>query len=136
MTSQLCGSVYLLHLEPGLPVTGSRVARHYLGFAEHDVDARIQQHLRRQGSPLVAAVLAAGIGAPGRRLVEAGPAADADLIALSWSRTLAPGRAAMGRQVLAESPIPMLLMPVKPLRVGPRGLRVATNPHRPAGYPG
>ena len=54
------GSVYLLHLEPGRRVTGNRVARHYLGFAERDVDARIAQHLRRQGSPLVAAVLAAG----------------------------------------------------------------------------
>ena len=54
------GSVYMLHFEPGLPVTGYRVARHYLGFAEHDVDARIEQHLRRHGSPLVVAVLAAG----------------------------------------------------------------------------
>ena len=54
------GSVYLLHFDPGLPVTGNRVARHYLGFAEHDVEARVAQHLRRQGSPLVAAVLAAG----------------------------------------------------------------------------
>ena len=34
---------------PGLPVTGNRVARHYLGFAEHDVRARVTQHLRRQG---------------------------------------------------------------------------------------
>ena len=54
------GHVYLLHLEPGLVVTGNRVARHYLGFAERDVDARVAQHLRRQGSPLVAAVIAAG----------------------------------------------------------------------------
>ena len=54
------GHVYLLHLEPGLPVTGNRVARHYVGFAERDVDARVAQHLRRQGSPLVAAVIAAG----------------------------------------------------------------------------
>ncbi len=54
------GCVYLLHFDPGLAVTGNRVARHYLGFAEHDVDARVEQHLRRQGSPLVAAVLAAG----------------------------------------------------------------------------
>ena len=54
------GSVYLLHFEPGLPVTGNRVARHYLGFAESDVDARVARHLRGQGSPLVAAVMAAG----------------------------------------------------------------------------
>lgn len=53
-------SVYLLHFEPGLPVTGDRVARHYLGFAERDVDGRVARHLQRQGSPLVAAVPAAG----------------------------------------------------------------------------
>jgi hypothetical protein len=53
------GNVYPLHFEPGLPVTGNRVARHYLGFAERNVQARVAQHLRRQGSPLVAAVLAA-----------------------------------------------------------------------------
>jgi hypothetical protein len=54
------GSVYLLHFEPGLPVTANRVARHYLGFAERDVEARVALHLRRRGSPLVAAVLVAG----------------------------------------------------------------------------
>jgi hypothetical protein len=41
-------------------VTGNRVARQLLGFAERDVDARVVQHLRRKGSPLVAAVIAAG----------------------------------------------------------------------------
>lgn len=56
----ITGSVYLLHFDPGLRVTGNRVARHYLGFADHDVQARVAQHLRRQGSPLVAEVLAAG----------------------------------------------------------------------------
>jgi hypothetical protein len=60
MSKQRGGSVYLLHFEPGLPVTGNRIARHYLGFAERDIDARIAQHLRPQGSPLVAAVIAAG----------------------------------------------------------------------------
>jgi hypothetical protein len=54
------GTVYLLHLDPGLPVTGNRVARHYLGWAERDVDGRIAQHLAGRGSPLVAAVLDAG----------------------------------------------------------------------------
>jgi hypothetical protein len=54
------GSVYLLHFEPALRVTGNRVARHYLGFAERDVDGRAAQHLQRHGSPLVAAVMRAG----------------------------------------------------------------------------
>ena len=48
MSKQRGGSVYLLHFEPGLPVTGNRIARHYLGFAERDIDARIAQHLRRR----------------------------------------------------------------------------------------
>ena len=53
-----CG-VYLLHFEPGLPVTGNRVARHYLGWAV-DVDAGLAQHLSDHGSPLVAAAVRAG----------------------------------------------------------------------------
>ena len=57
----MIGTVYLLHLEPGLPVTGSRVARHYLGWtAGEDVQQRLDQHLAGRGSPLVAAVIAAG----------------------------------------------------------------------------
>jgi hypothetical protein len=56
----MSGTVYLLHLEPGLPVTGNRVARHYLGFTDRGVDERVAQHLHGRGSPLVAAVLAAG----------------------------------------------------------------------------
>jgi hypothetical protein len=35
------GGVYLPDVDPGLPVTGNRVARHDLGFAEQDVDARV-----------------------------------------------------------------------------------------------
>lgn len=39
----------------------ARTARRQLaGDAERDVNARIARHLRRQGSPLVAAVIAAG----------------------------------------------------------------------------
>ena len=55
----MLGSVYLLHFEPGLP-NGSRVVRHYLGWTEGDVDARVAEHLAGRGSPLVRAVVAAG----------------------------------------------------------------------------
>jgi hypothetical protein len=54
------GTVYLLHLEPGLAVTGDRVARHYLGWTGADVDERVREHLAGRGSPLVRAALAAG----------------------------------------------------------------------------
>ena len=55
----MMGTVYLLHLEPGLPITGNRVARHYPNFTEFDVEERVGEHLRGRGSPLIAAVLAA-----------------------------------------------------------------------------
>jgi hypothetical protein len=54
------GTVYLLHFEPGLPVTGTRVARHYLGWTEGDVDDRLAQHVAGRGSPLVHAAVSAG----------------------------------------------------------------------------
>jgi hypothetical protein len=54
------GTVYLLHVEHVLPVTGNRVARQYLGWVAGDVDERLAQHRTGRGSPLVAAVVAAG----------------------------------------------------------------------------
>lgn len=54
------GTVYLLHFEPGLRVTGTRVARHYLGWTEGDVDDRLAQHVAGRGSPLVHAAVSAG----------------------------------------------------------------------------
>ena len=38
------GTVYLAHLEPGLPVTADRVARHYLGYTDGEVSDRVAQH--------------------------------------------------------------------------------------------
>jgi predicted GIY-YIG superfamily endonuclease len=48
------GTIYLLHFEPAY-----KHASHYLGWTE-DIDARIDRHQRGQGSPLVAAAVAAG----------------------------------------------------------------------------
>lgn len=52
-------TVYLLHLEPGLPVTANRVARHPIGPTSGNLDARVALHQRRGGSPLIAAAVAA-----------------------------------------------------------------------------
>ncbi len=56
----MLGTVSLLHLESGLPITGGRVAPHYLGWTETDVDARVALHIAGRGSPLVRAALALG----------------------------------------------------------------------------
>lgn len=47
--------IYLIHFN-----TAYHHARHYLGYSPHP-EARVQQHLAGQGSPLVRAVVAAGI---------------------------------------------------------------------------
>jgi hypothetical protein len=56
-------TVCLLHPDPGLPVTAGRVARHYLAFSEGEVADRVAQHLSGRGSPLLAALIAAGAAA-------------------------------------------------------------------------
>lgn len=55
------GTVYLLCFgEHGRPVAAGRVARHYLGWTEGAVEARIAAHRAGAGSPLVAAVVRDG----------------------------------------------------------------------------
>ncbi len=53
------GSVYLLHFDR--PLDGGQRPRHYIGWAL-DVDERVAKHLAGDGSRLVRAVVAAGIG--------------------------------------------------------------------------
>jgi hypothetical protein len=59
------GTVYLIHFHQpigGHPRGGPRsFAQHYLGHAA-DLEARIAEHRRGQGSRLMAAVSAAGVG--------------------------------------------------------------------------
>lgn len=42
-------------------VTGNRYARHYLGWTEGNVDARLRVHLAGQGSPLIRAAVQRGL---------------------------------------------------------------------------
>jgi hypothetical protein len=65
VTARQRGSVYLLHFsEPFHGANGRHIgARHYVGFSQDgDAQRRLQEHLAGQGSPLVKAVVAAGIG--------------------------------------------------------------------------
>ena len=51
------GTAYLQHLDPGLPTSGAQVARHCTDLPVQD---RVGQRLAGRGSPLIAAVIAAG----------------------------------------------------------------------------
>lgn len=53
-------------------------------------------------------------GPAGDAVVEVAEAEEADVIALGWSRNLAPGRALVVRSVLERARIPVLLVPVPP----------------------
>ena len=48
--------IYLIHFERPL-----FHARHYLGFCENDLEARIERHMSGHGSKLMRAVVQAGI---------------------------------------------------------------------------
>src|SRR5918912_995489 len=63
---------YLLHFEQPYRSGRHPGAQHYVGFA-NDIQRRLETHRRGWGSPLVAAVLAAGIEV---RLVRTWPGAD------------------------------------------------------------
>jgi len=51
-------------------------------------------------------------GRPAQVILDAGTAERADVIALGWSQDLTPGRAAVVREVLTRTPIPLILLPV------------------------
>lgn len=54
-------SVYLLCFAPGIRRDERANVRHYCGFTEQTPEARLAEHLAGRGSPLVAAVVRAGI---------------------------------------------------------------------------
>lgn len=55
----MIGTIYLLHLDPGVPRGRGVMSRHYIGWALN-VQDRLAEHERGAGSPLVAAAVANG----------------------------------------------------------------------------
>ncbi len=51
-------------------------------------------------------------GRPAQVILDTGAAERADMIALGWSQDLTPGRAAVVREVLARTTVPLILLPV------------------------
>lgn len=52
------------------------------------------------------------VGVPREHVVDVARVAGVDLVAMGWSQDLAPGRAAVVREVLARCDVPILLVPV------------------------
>lgn len=63
------------------------------------------------------------VGAPSEHVVDVAARLDVDLVALGWSQNLAPGHAAVVREALARSPVPVLLVPVADEQAPPAAAR-------------
>ena len=77
---------------------------------QHNHDAWGEEFLARW-CPAPGARLELRAGRPGGQVLEVATAAGADMIALGWSQDLAPDRAAVVREVLTCTDVPVLLLP-------------------------
>jgi nucleotide-binding universal stress UspA family protein len=78
----------------------------------HEVDAWSREFIERYCPSGTDATLELRIGEPHEHVLDILRESDCDLVALGWSQDLAPGRAAVVRGMLADSPVPVLLAPV------------------------
>jgi nucleotide-binding universal stress UspA family protein len=78
----------------------------------HEVDAWAREFLRRHCPHPELVTLATRVGAPGEHVLGVAREWSVDMVALGWSQTLDEGRATVVRDVLAGSPIPVLLVPI------------------------
>lgn len=101
--------VVLLHVHTAesLPLFGDH--------AQHEADAWRTEFAARHypgGAPGVSVEVR--VGPPAALVLDVAAEAEVDLIALGWRQNLSEGRAAVVREVLAASPVPVLLVPVTP----------------------
>ncbi|HSC91419.1 MAG TPA: universal stress protein, partial [Gaiellaceae bacterium] len=92
----------------------------------HELEAWKEEFLARHAPRPEDVRLEVRVGRPGESVLRVAEEADADLIALGWARDLSRGRAAVVREVLERSPIPVLLVSVTPAGIAQR-LRTASG---------
>jgi hypothetical protein len=79
----------------------------------HEAEAWVREFMARH-CPAAAARAELRVGVPAHAVLPTAVEMGADLIALGWSQELAPGRAAVVREVLERGRIPVLLVPIEP----------------------
>jgi nucleotide-binding universal stress UspA family protein len=80
----------------------------------HEADAWAREFLRRYSTDPELVKLETRVGVPGEHVLQVARDNAVDMVALGWSQHLEEGRAAVVRDLLAESPIPVLLVPIEP----------------------
>jgi nucleotide-binding universal stress UspA family protein len=79
---------------------------------QYEVEAWEQEFLRRHCPHPELVTLETRVGVPGDHVLRVARDAGADMVVLGWSQQLDQGRAAVVREVLAGSPMPVLLVPI------------------------
>ena len=78
----------------------------------HEVRAWSEEFIARYCPSATEVTLELRVGEPHEHVLDILRQSRCDLVALGWSQDFAPGHAAVVRRMLAESPVPVLLMPV------------------------
>lgn len=78
----------------------------------HELEAWTHEFIARWCPGGRDARLEVRVGEPARRIVEVAQECKADLIVLSWSRSLAGGHGSVVREALERSEVPVLLVPI------------------------
>ena len=78
---------------------------------QHEVEAWTHEFLRRHCPHSELVTLETRVGVPGEHVLSVARASRVDMVTLGWSQQLDEGRAAVVRDVLAGSSIPVLLVP-------------------------
>jgi nucleotide-binding universal stress UspA family protein len=90
---------------------------------QHETTAFAHEFVARY-APGIPTQLELRVGIPADEVLDAAVALRADLLALSWSQGLEHGRAQVVKRLLADSPIPLLLLP---LVVAPSSTRTRSS---------
>lgn len=80
----------------------------------HEAQTWAQEFIARNCPGAAGAKLELRVGDPHEHLLDLLRSTRCDLVALGWSQELSAGRAAVVRTMLAESPVPVLLAPLRP----------------------
>jgi nucleotide-binding universal stress UspA family protein len=100
--------VVVLHVHHGLSVP------RFCDQTQHETAAWSGEFLARNCPYAKDAKLKLRTGVPGESVMQVAVNDGADLVALSWSQDFSPDRAAVVRDVLERSSIPVLLVPIAP----------------------
>jgi len=92
-----------VHEERALPAFSNHLA--------HEVRSWSEEFLARNCPAAPNATLESRVGEPHEHVLEILLHSGCDLVALGWSQDLAAGHAAVVRRMLADSPVPVLLIP-------------------------